>query len=202
MTPLGQVQVADYLRQLDDELAGVPDSERQELREDVERHLAAELGEDDSPARVRQVLDRLGTPQVVAAETRRPAGLPAERPPATSEVGLAAGNDRPLPYDGGRGRAVDIATIVLLTGLPIPVLGWLVGLVLLLSTPRWRRSDRLWGALVLPFGYLPFVLAGILPVSRPLQPGLGIALAVLLFVGPTVTVIRLSRHVARSPHRA
>ena len=63
--------------------------------------------------------------------------------------------------DGGRGRLLALAFLVV--GFP-PVLGWVVGLVLLLVSPLWNARQKLLGALVWPggllmVGALPFLFA-------------------------------------------
>ncbi|MEP7024737.1 MAG: hypothetical protein ABJB47_13260 [Actinomycetota bacterium] len=51
---------------------------------------------------------------------------------------------------------LEITTVVflLIGGVVIPVLGWIVGVVLLWISPRWRTRDKLIGTLVWPGGLL------------------------------------------------
>jgi len=65
--------VDNYLRAVGQALAGVPAYRRDELLEDLREHIAAgraELGEDETEAEVRSLLDQLGDPAEVAAEAR------------------------------------------------------------------------------------------------------------------------------------
>jgi uncharacterized membrane protein len=65
--------VDNYLRAVGQALTGVPAYRRDELLEDLREHIAAgraELGEDETEAEVRSLLDQLGDPAEVAAEAR------------------------------------------------------------------------------------------------------------------------------------
>ena len=65
--------VDNYLRAVGQALTGVPAYRRDELLQDLREHIAAgraELGEDETEAEVRSLLDQLGDPAEVAAEAR------------------------------------------------------------------------------------------------------------------------------------
>jgi hypothetical protein len=89
-----------------------------------------------------------------------------------------------------RGLALEIWAVVMLTlGSLIPVFGWAVGVVLLWSSGRWRRSEKLLGTLVVPGGPgLALVLGA---VAMALPPALGIAALLFVFIGPVVVGIVL-----------
>ena len=75
--------VAEYLREVDNRLAGLPVLQRRELLADLETHIATERAERNlqSEGELIDVLERLGTPEVVAAAAHEEAGVrPA--PPA------------------------------------------------------------------------------------------------------------------------
>jgi uncharacterized membrane protein len=75
--------VDNYLRAVGQALTGVPAYRRDELLEDLREHIAAgraELGDDETEAEVRSLLDQLGDPAEVAAEARLDAPL-ATAPP-------------------------------------------------------------------------------------------------------------------------
>jgi len=79
------------------------------------------------------------------------------------------------------------AIVLLLSGFP-PVLGWIAGLVLLLSSPLWTGRQKLLGALVWPGGYSVFLMgapmtATVAGVSSP-------------------KAVRPSRHRSRRPDRS
>lgn len=72
--------VEDYLNDVDSRLQGVAKSQRQELLGDLQTHINQLRADEqaDSEADVRNILDRLGTPETVAAAARTEAGIPAE----------------------------------------------------------------------------------------------------------------------------
>jgi hypothetical protein len=61
---------------------------------------------------------------------------------------------------GGRAGALEITAVIflLIGGVVIPFVGWVVGVILLWYSPRWRRSEKLLGTLVWPGGLLAPVL--------------------------------------------
>jgi hypothetical protein len=117
----------DYLRRLERAAGVLPRGEREELLTEIRAHLEAGLAHDPGEAEVRNLLDQLGTPADIVA-----AAAPTRRPVR-------------------RGARESFAVLLLLTGFP-PVLGWLVGAGLLLSSPLWTWRDRLLGLLVWPGG--------------------------------------------------
>ena len=101
------------------------------------------------------------------------------------------------------------ALILLVTGLP-PVLGWLVGVGLLLWSPLWSTRQKLLGILVWPGGY--FVALGLGVVAVPLSCPVGdaggcaaagpsagtILLVVLVVVAPLLVAGYLYRAAGRA----
>ena len=201
-TPINP-QVEAYLRQLDFALSSLPWEQRNEIFTDISDHIQRELataGED--PGAVDAVLRRVGDPHAIAQE--------AGASPAAA----------PIPARS-RGRALEIAAVVLLSAgsFVIPVVGWVVGVVLLWCSARFSRADKLVGTLVPPFGFLaPVYLLVAAPsggtscVSQPgsggkvpictstsgdLPAAVGVSILVLVFGAAVYTVIRLSRRVAR-----
>ncbi|GAB2613165.1 hypothetical protein Aab01nite_69160 [Paractinoplanes abujensis] len=75
--------VAEYLREIDQRLAGIPVLQRRELLADLEAHIAAERAERNlaGEGELIEVLERLGSPEVVAAAAHEEAGT-QPRPPA------------------------------------------------------------------------------------------------------------------------
>ncbi len=129
--------VRRYLGDLERALSGVSPGRRRELLADVRAHI--ELSRADEPeVPVEQVLERLGSPADVAEEATNRLG-PVRRRPATLDY-LAVG-------------------LLLIGGLVLPVVGWFLGLALLLSSPSWTRADKAWGALVVPGGLAPAVFS-------------------------------------------
>lgn len=138
MTTTAHPLAQDYLRRLDRAARVLPSRDRHELLEQIRGHLDAGLAPDSSEAEVRTLLDSLGPPEDIVA---------------------AAG-----PEQEARRRGVRevLALVLLVTGLP-PVVGWLVGLALLVWSPLWTARQKLLGALVWPGGYV--LSAGLLAVT-------------------------------------
>jgi uncharacterized membrane protein len=77
--------VSDYLHEVDQRLAGLPVLQRRELLADLAAHIAAEREERNlaSEGEVIEVLERLGTPEAIAAAAHEEAGT-QPRPAATA----------------------------------------------------------------------------------------------------------------------
>lgn len=135
--------VRRYLSDLERALVGVPPARRRELVADVRAHIA-EAREEEPHVPVEQVLDRLGSPADLAEDAK-------ER------------------FGDARGRPIilDYLTVglLLIGGVVFPVVGWFVGLALLLSSPSWTRADKAVGALVVPGGLLPAFALLVIPVT-------------------------------------
>jgi hypothetical protein len=147
--------VTEYLKELDQALAGLPRSRRREVL-------------DELVARG----DFSGDPAEIAAGARARFGLGPD--PASWR---------------------EVATLFLLPtgGIVVPVVGWLVGVVLLWQSDAWTRRDKLIGTLVVPGGLLtPFVLLTLV------SGVLGVAALVALFVAPIVSTVHLARQMRRT----
>ena len=187
--------VDDYLKRLNRELAGVPRARRTEIVEEITEHIAeARAGlEDEREAEIRTLLDRLGDPAEIAAEARPRAGVQPRR-----------------------NNGLDILALVLLLigGLVLPVIGWLIGVVLLWVSSAWTTGEKLIGTLFVPGGLaLPLVL-GVMAVSgggcsQPVgggfecspdtgTPFLAASLVTILFIAPLLTVAFLAHRMRRS----
>lgn len=136
MTPNADSLAADYLRRLEHASHRLPADRRSELLQSVGEHVehlrASTAGES---ARMRDELDRLGTPEEIvqaAADT-----LPSA--PAL------------LPR---RGLGHELAAVLMLTAgsLLLPVIGWLVGVVLLWTSSIWRTGEKILGTVIWPGG--------------------------------------------------
>jgi hypothetical protein len=135
--------IRDYLRQLDQALSPLPDPRRAQLVGEITDHLTAARDELDDPseADIRDLLDRIGRPEDIAAEA-----IDTEPPPTT-------------PRSSGLHESFAIA--LLLVGGFVFVVGWLVGLVLLWTSSAWRVRDKLIGTFLLPGGlFTAFILLG------------------------------------------
>ena len=81
--------VSEYLHEVEARLGGLPLLQRRELLADLEAHIANERAERQlrSEGEVLEVLERLGSPEVVAAAAYEEAGTPVPiRAPVTTFV--------------------------------------------------------------------------------------------------------------------
>lgn len=126
--------VAAYLRRLDTAAAALPSDRRAELIAEIRAHIEdalREAGTSDEVA-VRNVLERLGSPEEIASEA-------PGRPPVLGRVGEGEGAIGPLE----RG-----ALAVLALGGLVPILGWATGVVLAMASGVWSTRDKLAGVLL------------------------------------------------------
>lgn len=180
---------ADYLERLERAARSLPRSDRRELIEEINAHLAEATNPGMSDAEVLTVLDRLGDPEdIVAAQG------PEDLAPRTGP--------------GGHEWA---AIVLLLAGGFIFFVGWFAGLVLLWSSRAWNVRDKLIGTLIVPGGLATVVplLLGQATVQtcssfnggpQQCSPGpstlhniLSIALLAILVLGPIFTAVYLAR---------
>lgn len=132
-----------YVERLSAAARSLPADEADELVSDISDHLRQALSHDSSEGEVRTVLDRLGTPQELVA--------------------AAGGQSSPLdssPARNARFGAVEIWALVGLVGaellflfVPVAVLLWLVGVVLLAVSRVWSGRQKAWGAAALATGF-------------------------------------------------
>jgi uncharacterized membrane protein len=201
--------VERYLKHLDVELDDLPRDRRREIVDEIGGHIAearADL-EHETEADVRNILDGLGDPAEIAADARERFEV---SPPATQS----------------KTRWMGIAALIFLLvgGLILPVVGWLIGVVLLWVSNAWNVRDKVIGTLVLPGGLLlPLGLAFVggshssavcpVPVGTPVEPSkcvgtgggidvLGVTLLVLAVAAPLVTTAYLAYRMKRHPAAA
>ncbi len=120
--------------------------------------------------------DRTPGSATPATADRTPGGATpatADRTPAGSIPAIADNppggwNGRPVGGmpDGAAPRvgALEICAVIflLIGGLIVPFIGWVVGVILLWVSPRWRRADKWLGTLVWPGGLLaPAILIAV-----------------------------------------
>lgn len=120
--------VDDYLRRLEAAAAHLPRARRKELVGEIDEHLEAALAEaGDDEAAVRNVLERLGSPEEIAAA----AGAAPER-----------------------GRLERAALIVLSVSFVLPLFGYLIGARLVLDSKAWNGREKRIGLLGSPLAVL------------------------------------------------
>jgi uncharacterized membrane protein len=126
-------KVRSYLKDLDSRLSYLPRRRRKEVLQEIGDHIAesrTELGPDHP---VDDVLDRVGDPQVIARE-------------AAGDEGFKASTSRWVEI---------LAIIFLLPGsVLLPVVGWVIGVILLWASSVWTVRDKIIGTLIVPGGLL------------------------------------------------
>lgn len=193
--------VERYLDELDEELRDLPTNRRRELLEEIREHIGSALSEmpDHEEAGVRNVLERLGEPADIAEEARQRFGVPRAKP------GL---------------RETLVLILLPIGGVIVPLLGWIVGAILLASSNVWTSREKVIGLLVVPGGLLPALLFGLVPsrtcgetivdgrvISETCQGGgmfvvAAYAVFAVLVVGPIWTTFFLARRMNRRARTA
>lgn len=152
--------VEEYLGRLYSAARVLPEDERRELVDGIAGHIseARESGAVTDEAGLRTLLDRLGDPADIVAAAR--------------DVDAAGdGGVGPYPAPGapvfrapGAGREI-LAVLLLTVGSFLPVLGWLVGVVLVWTSNRWKTGEKLLATLVFPGGSFLAIWVGVLFTS-------------------------------------
>lgn len=126
-----------YLRELRARARRLPRNCRDELVQQIQEHLAEAIPAGSSQADVRNALERLGEPDAIVAEELERLGIP--------------------PTRGGK---LEWTVVVLLPigFVVIPILGWLVGVILLWSSRVWTTREKMMGTLVPPGGLSALLL--------------------------------------------
>jgi hypothetical protein len=171
---------ADYLKRLRRAARTMPRARRRELLDEIAAHIAEARAAGGVP--LRRVLDDLGDPKDIAATGR-----------AGSRLGV---------------REIT-AVVLLLIGGFIFLAGWVVGVVLLWTSPRWRWPDKLLGTLVWPGGLaavVPFSIIGAQFTSSDsswvMPQWLSVFILVADVVAPIAVAIWLVLRARRMPDQA
>jgi hypothetical protein len=144
--------VEDYLRRLEEAAAHLQPARRTELVAEIREHIDAALRAEDEAdeVAVRNVLERLGPPEEIAEAAE------------------------PAPEDEARVGKLEVTALI---ALVVPVLGWLVGIVLVLCSRAWSSREKLVG---IALALLPVLvpLVGLVAESEgvdvepvPVEPG-------------------------------
>ena len=141
--------VERYLKHLDVELDDLPRDRRREIVDEISGHIAeARAGlEAETEADVRNILEGLGDPAEIAADARERFEVSPQPKPGQSEPGW-----------------VEIGALIMLLvgGLVLPVIGWVIGVVLLWTSSIWNTRDKVIGTIFVPGGLgLPVLLAAL-----------------------------------------
>jgi uncharacterized membrane protein len=126
----GQI-VDEYLQRLERELTDLSRNNRNEIIDEIRRHIAEESGglADESDAALMNLLERLGEPADIAAAAR------------------GGEMDRTSVATTRRFGTLEVLGLILL------VVAWPVGVILLWVSKIWTTRERLLGTLIPPGGY-------------------------------------------------
>lgn len=126
-----------YLRQLRAKARGLPRTRRDELLQQIQEHLHEAASPGSSETDIRNALERLGEPDTIIAEEFQRLGIRSAR----------------------AGRLEWIVVLLLPLGFAvIPVLGWILGVILLWISRVWTTREKLIGTLVPPGGLSTILL--------------------------------------------
>lgn len=133
--------VAGYLARLEATAAVLGPAGQAELVAEIRGHIddAREAGELSSEAATRELLDRLGEPDEIVAAARSDLGESSQppivmlyRPPSTIEE--------------------TVAFLLMTVGSIIPLIGWLIGVIVMWTSRRLTTAEKLLATLVFPGG--------------------------------------------------
>jgi hypothetical protein len=155
-----------YLAELENALVGVSAEVRGEIVAGVREELN---GLDATSAAAR--IEILGDPEFIAAEARAESGAVTSSTGSTSTRGdSAASVARATEPAEPRWFSVLASLLVAFGGIVIPVIGWIVGIAMVLMSKTWRPWEKWVGTLMPPVaaliaGLIPLGLAALLPTS-------------------------------------
>ena len=133
--------VTDYLARLRTASTALPPERRDELHEEIGNHIATARATSTATdeAVMRTLLDRLGQPEVIVAAALDDASSTGARPHQVSTHSASTW--------------LELAAVLMLTvGSFVPVLGWLVGVMLLWVSSLWTKTEKVAATLVVPLG--------------------------------------------------
>jgi hypothetical protein len=155
--------IADYLGRLRAASWPLAAGRREELQAEVSEHIEAALADAGTrdEATIRNVLDRLGPPETIAAAEA--AAAPAAPAGPAVFAGVAAS---PIAASGW--GAVEILAILFLTAgsVLLPLVGPMIGLVFTWGSTRWTTHEKLVASLIvvmllaIPFSLLILARVG------------------------------------------
>lgn len=182
MQSTNQTLIDDYLNSVRAATRSLPPSRQASIVDDLESHIEQALPPGADEAEVRTVLERLGSPELIA-----------------SEAGAQA-------VVGGPNRAKEVFGLILISvGSLIPIIGWVVGVALVWMSPVWSKAQKLLTTLVWPFGWFGMLVIPVISLrasssaNEAASNGALQALGVILFVAaPFVVLAWLIRSLIRA----
>lgn len=172
MQSTNQELIDGYLTAVRDATRSLPRGQQETIVGDLESHIEQALPAGAGEAEVRTVLDRLGSPASIAAE----AGATKTNGPSRIKeiiglIGISVGS------------------------LFIPIIGWVVGLVLVWMSPVWSKVQKMAATLIWPGGWFAMLSLSLVsvrasvPLSASSSSGAVQALLVILFVAAPLVVL-------------
>lgn len=154
MTAAAPDQLVDaYLKRLRASGRVLPRTSRDELLQQIQEHLREALPTGSHEAEVRNALDHLGEPEAIVAEEFDRLGI---RPATAGKLEWS------------------VVFLLPLGSVVIPILGWVLGVILLWASRVWSTREKLIGTLLVPGGLSAVVYVLILPgASSTCQSGGG-----------------------------
>jgi uncharacterized membrane protein len=139
--------VERYLKHLEVELDDLPRDRRREIVDEISGHIAearADL-QPETEAGVRNILEGLGDPAEIATDARERFEVSPREESRRKEPGWQ-----------------EIAALIMLLvgGLVLPIVGWVVGVVLLWTSTIWNTRDKIIGTIFVPGGLGMVLLLG------------------------------------------
>ncbi len=174
MQASNQTLIDDYLTAVREATRSLPRGQQETIVGDLESHIEQALPTEPGEAEVRTVLDRLGSPESIAAEAGATA-VAANRPSRVKEVVALIG--------------------ISIGSLFIPIVGWMVGIVLVWMSPVWSKVQKVAATLVWPGGwfamlYLPLVsVRSASDISNAGSNAVGQILLLILFISAPLAVL-------------
>ncbi|WP_298865891.1 hypothetical protein [uncultured Microbacterium sp.] len=159
---------SEYLARLDDALRSVPYGVAAEIRAGIAEELQS-LDANGAAERIAQ----LGDPAVIAREAMAADEYAARRIPAPAPAPAAAASPASVPVSHSRGFAIAAALALSLGAFVLPVVGWFVGVGLVVKSSLWHTWEKA-VAILAPLGVLLLAMVGSIPawiwVDNVLQP--------------------------------
>lgn len=172
--------LSDYLARLEHASQRLPHGHAVALREEISAELSG-LSHEALAARIAE----LGEPESVAAAALA-AAIDADLHPQNPLAPPAPVQPAPRPLAETRGYATTAAVVFGLGGILLPIVGWIIGCVLVGTSKLWRTSEKalaIAGPLAVSAVLLSVLWVAGLPGQRSASAGPGAAANPLLPAG-------------------
>jgi hypothetical protein len=144
--------VDSYIKQLRASARTLPRGQRDELMQQIHEHLREALPPGSTEMEVRNALDQLGQPDAIVAEEFDRLGI---QPARAGKLEWAA------------------VFLLPLGSVLIPILGWVLGVILLWMSRVWNLREKLIGTLLVPGGLSAALYLAVVGTSSTCTEGGG-----------------------------